>query len=359
MKKLISAVLAVVVGAGMVYGKATTGVAIFNHSVGARQLGMADVAVGIADDANAIFYNPAGLTQINKLELNAMYFDNIIDTKDESLSMAYPLRKSLFGRKASLGLGIRAYQGGTLEYIKLDPTGTQIIEQKTLSAENDYMGIVGYAEEVADGVSVGLALKGIRSTLVEDYTASAVAFDVGVLYRLPMMEGLSIGVSILNTGTEMKFIEEGDALPQRTVVGLGYEMRPIKSIGLKVGGDYINEREGDGMINVGFEVGLHDMVMLRGGYLTDSDLGSITMGIGIRLGWIQLDYGYSMMDELGNLQKASLTFRWDTVRKEEVSKKASKEKVVKKKSLSKKKKILIRKKIIRKKKSARRYNINE
>lgn len=345
LKMLSKTVMVLVVGASVVYGKATTGVAIFNYSVGARQLGMADVAVGIADDVNAIFYNPAGLAQINKLELNAMYFDSIVDTKDEAVSLAYPLRNGIFGRKASLGIGIKAYQGGDLEYIQWDDVNNVELGRKTLKAENDYMGSIGYAEEIADGMYVGLAIKAIHSTLVEDYTASAVAADIGILSKTPI-EGLSVGLSLLNNGTEMKFIDEGDALPQRTVVGVGYKMKPMQSVDLKVGADYISERDVDGVANVGLEVGLLNMVMVRFGYLTDSDLGSVTMGIGISLGWIQLDYGYAMMDELGNLQKASLTFRWDNVKAEEVSKKPAKKSVVKKK-------------VIRKKKAGRKYSMNK
>lgn len=356
LKMLSKTVMMLVVGSSVLYGKATTGIAIFRHGVGARQLGMADVAVGIADDVNAIFYNPAGLAQINKLELNAMYFDNIVDTKDEAVSLAYPLRNGIFGRKASVGLGIKAYQGGAFEYIQWDDVNNVELGRKTLKAENDYMASIAYAEEIADGIYVGLAIKGIHSTLVEDYTASAVAADIGILSKTPI-EGLSVGLSLLNNGTEMKFIEEGDALPQRTVVGVGYKMKPMQSVDLKVGVDYISERDVDGIANVGVEVGLLNMVMVRFGYLTDSDLGSVTMGIGISLGWIQLDYGYAMMDELGNLQKASLTFRWDTV-KEEVSKKPAKKSVVKKKVI-RKKKIIRKKKVIRKKKADHKYSMNK
>ena len=83
MKTCLRVVLAIMFGCSQVYG-ATTGVAVFNHSTGARQLGMADVAVGVADDANAIFYNPAGIARVKSIELNAMYFDNIEDTTDHS-----------------------------------------------------------------------------------------------------------------------------------------------------------------------------------------------------------------------------------------------------------------------------------
>jgi len=359
MKKILSAVMMVAVSAGAGYGKATTGIAVFNHSVGARQLGMADAVAGIADDVNAIYYNPAGLATVPTLELNAMYFDNIVDTKDEALSAVMPLRRGIIGSRASVGLGIKAYQGGDIEVLEgtFDGSGNfTLTSERTLNAESDYMGSVAYAEDIGQGICLGAALKGIHSTLVEDYTASAVALDLGILYRTPV-QGLSLGLSLLNNGTEMKFIDEGDALPQRTIVGAGYSLYPMRSVKVKLGADHIKEREMDGTTSIGVELGLMNMVMLRGGYYTDSDLGSATMGIGVKLGSIQLDYGYGIMDELGNLQKASLTFRFGmngNGQEAAFKKRTVKETAVKK---SPKKKRVIRRRIIRKKKAAKKHSL--
>lgn len=346
LRKIGSLVLGLVMTSGMVYGKATTGVAIFNHSVGTRQLGMADAAVGLADDVNAIFYNPAGLAQVRKLELNAMYFNNIVDTKDEAVSIVTPLRRGIFGGTASVGIGIRAYQGGDIEVIMLDSNNNEI-KHETLSAENDYMVGIGYSEKIGKNLYLGLALKGIHSTLVEDYTASAVALDAGALYHTSV-EGLSVGLSLLNNGTEMKFIDEGDALPMRTIIGAGYKIRPLSNVGVKVGLDYMKEKNADGRTSIGAELTLLDMISVRSGYYVDSDLGSITAGIGIKLGSIQIDYGYAMMDELGDLHRASLTMRWDTRKEEVTQKKTSKKQIARKKKATKTKKFIKRRRTVKK-----------
>jgi hypothetical protein len=274
---------------------------------------MADTAVGLADDANAIYYNPAGLATVRKLELNAMYFDNIVDTKDEAISVVNPLRRGITGRKAAFGAGVKAYQGGDMEVIMADNEGIET-RHATIAAESDYMAVIGYAEEIIPNICLGLALKGIRSTLVEEYNATAYAFDVGLLYRTPL-KGLHAGFSMQNNGSEMKFIEEGDSLPTRYATGIGYMMYPLSSALVKAGADYIKEREIDAATNVGLELMLFNMISLRGGYYTKSDLGSVTMGLGVKAGMIQLDYGYGMMDELGNLQRASITMRWSGAEK--------------------------------------------
>ena len=43
--------------------------------IGARPLGMGESFVAIADDANAISWNPAGLVQLRQQAINGMYTD--------------------------------------------------------------------------------------------------------------------------------------------------------------------------------------------------------------------------------------------------------------------------------------------
>jgi len=50
-----------------------------------------------------------------------MYNQSIIDTQNEVVNLVYPLNRGLFGKKASIGVGVLAYQGGEIEWIKLNP----------------------------------------------------------------------------------------------------------------------------------------------------------------------------------------------------------------------------------------------
>jgi len=47
--------------------------ALFDVGMGARALGMGGAFVAVADDANAIYYNPAGLALIDGHDVTSMY----------------------------------------------------------------------------------------------------------------------------------------------------------------------------------------------------------------------------------------------------------------------------------------------
>ena len=60
--------------------------------VGTRPIGMGESFVAVADDANAIFWNPAGLIQLRKQTINTMYTDLYnIGLRHSYLGYAVPL----------------------------------------------------------------------------------------------------------------------------------------------------------------------------------------------------------------------------------------------------------------------------
>ena len=288
--------------------KAVTGVAILNQAQGVRQLGMGEVATGISDDAGAIYYNPAGLATVRNIELNAMYHQNIIDTRNEAVNLVYPLKKGLILRnKASIGIGALAYQGGDIEWIKLNPDES-IKSSEVVKAESDYQIGLCYGEEVArlyGNTYAGIMVKWIQSTLVEEYTASAFGIDMGVLHKVG---GFGLGVAIQNIGTEMKFIEVGDSLPFTIRLGGSYERNIGKIVKVAGGVDGIKVKNEDMGCNIGGECWIGDILGIRAGYkIKDED--KVSIGASIRYKWVQLDYGYRMMDVFDNTHQASITLR--------------------------------------------------
>jgi len=304
---LIVLLLCLVFGSSLVLGKTVTGVAILNQGPGVRQLGMGEVATGLSDDAGAMHYNPAGIATVGNIEFNAMYHQNIVDTRNEAINFVYPLKRGMLRNKAGVGIGVVAYQGGEMEWIKLNPDES-IKSTEVVKAESDYQIGLCYSEEIArfsGNTYAGVMVKWIQSTLVEEYRTSAVGIDMGVLHKV---KGLGLGVALQNIGTEMKFIEVGDSLPFTIRFGGSYEMK-IGKIGKVVGGvDGIKVKNEDMGCNIGGECWIGDIIGIRGGYkIKDED--KVSIGASIRYKWVQLDYGYKMMDIFDNTHQMAITLR--------------------------------------------------
>ncbi len=88
---------------------AETGASFLKIGVGARPLGMGGGYIAIADDVNAIYWNPGGLAQLRKKEISAMHNEWIDDIKYEFVGYAVPLtridmdKKHEFTRIKNLG----------------------------------------------------------------------------------------------------------------------------------------------------------------------------------------------------------------------------------------------------------------
>jgi len=307
-ERLLMVLLCLVFGTDLALAKAVTGVAIVNQAIGVRQLGMGEVATGISDDAAAMHYNPAGIATIRNIELNAMYHQNIIDTRNEALNLVYPLKRGLLlGNKASIGIGVLAYQGGDIEWIQLNPDESEK-SRETLKAESDYLIGLCYSEEVAKYLGntyAGVMVKWIQSKLVEEYTAGAFGIDLGVLHK---SEGLGLGVALQNIGTGMKFIEVADSLPLTLRLGGSYESKIGRIVKMAVGVDGVKVLKDDMRYNLGGECWIGDILGIRGGYKINDD-NKVSIGASIRYKWVQLDYGYRMMDVFNNTHQVAITLR--------------------------------------------------
>jgi len=297
-----------VFGTGLALAKAVTGVAILNQAQGVRQSGMGEVATGLSDDASAMYYNPAGIATINEIEFNAMYHQNIVDTSNEAVNLVYPLKKrSLFGKKASIGVGVRAYQGGEMEWNELNPDES-VKSSEVVKAESDYQVGLCYGEEIASfsgNTYAGVMVKWIRSTLAEKYGASALGMDIGVLHKI---REFGLGIALQNIGTEMKFIEAVDSLPFTIRLGGSYERKIGKIVKVAGGLDVVKVKNDNMRWNLGGECWIKDILGIRAGYkIKDED--KISLGASIKYKWVQLDYGYNIMDVFNNTHQIAITLR--------------------------------------------------
>jgi hypothetical protein len=169
-----------------------------NLPVGARAAAMGASFVAVADDASALFWNPAGITQIEGTGASytfAPYF----------AGMTHHFAGASFGISEDWSLGISALSYGSDE-----------IEVTTMF-EQEGTGATYTAQDLALGITIGGQLTeqfafGATGKFVNlkiaDVNASTVAFDFGTLYR-PGILGLRIGFAVDNLAPAVTYSGTG------------------------------------------------------------------------------------------------------------------------------------------------------
>ncbi|MDD5686671.1 MAG: PorV/PorQ family protein [Elusimicrobia bacterium] len=277
----------------------TSGARILNQTISARVAGMGEAFVAVCDDANALYYNPAGLVNIENNEISSMYLRGRVDENYGLIGWV----GTPSVRIGSFGASFLYYDGGNFEWNNLDGTS------RNVKAQQDIVGTIGYGREIFNNFSLGINAKYLSSKLVETYKGTAYAGDFGVLYKTGV-DGFSTGLSIQNIGTKLKYIEEADALPMNIRLGIAYKKAILQNHNFLIAIDTIKSNESNIRENIGIEYCFKRIISLRVGYKVGYDIDKITLGAGFQMQGLKVDYGIGLVDTLNPNQRISIGYRF-------------------------------------------------
>ncbi len=258
--------------------------ALFDVGMGARALGMGGAFVAVADDANAIYYNPAGLALIEGRKATSLY--STLMGAGNYFGAGYA--------QANIGaavFGVMSTVGTTDEYG--NPTGEIDYREGTLAG--------GYARAFGP-FALGGAIK-LYSQDAGSNRGFGATGDVGALISLPYLEGVKFGAVARNLLGTVKYKSgHQDNFDPSYVVGLS--LKPLK--GLTVAADYdVTHSTG----RVGAEYQIIDAFAARAGATINADKQyGFTAGAGFAYGSLRIDYAYQFHAELPDSHWVSLGF---------------------------------------------------
>ncbi len=307
-------------------GVGTTGAASLKVAAGARPAALGGAFVGLADDANALFWNPAGLADIRDRQVGLMYTSYLVDTSYQLLSWAQPM--------PALGGGIAAAVY-TLDYGSItlrDERPDGMYGPATgITAPREWYLTGGWGtplprffglDRLRAGVSLKLTFQ--PATIGEVMGLGATA---GALLDTPV-EGLRAGLVADNLGA---LTSGGATLPINFRFGGSYARPVTPQVKATVAADARYFLDIGFRANVGLEVVAFDLIALRGGWSSGgvdaavtraavtrdsiSGEGGPTLGIGVRspAAWGQhhvrfgLDYALTTVGDLGSAHRIQLT----------------------------------------------------
>jgi len=303
------------------WGQAKTGTAgakFLQVGVSARAVGMGEAFLGIADDASAIFYNPAGLTWVPGKQAMFTHISYPADITFEFGSFVFPFPK-LGG---VVGLGLYVLDAGDIPLTDYGYPSPDFSSGETFSPR-DYAVTVSYARFLTDRLSLGITGKyiaelygdgffNVTNGVNEDFRATGWAADVGTIYNTGY-RGLRIGMIISNFGPDLKFVRESYPLPIDFKFGgsidivNNHQHRAVFAAELSHPSDNLEK------YRAGMEYWFENWVALRIGnqFSHDDYVGGIALGAGLKFKnliakEVKIDYAFQDAGVLSTYHRFSL-----------------------------------------------------
>jgi hypothetical protein len=321
---LIIVLIPVVLFAG--FPKAGTVAAPFlKIGVGARAVALGGNYVGLANDATTLYWNPAGITNLDKISFSATHTKWFADIKHNAVMFAVPIDNN-----SAFGIEVLHLTSGDIEQTTIqEQEGNGIFYDAT-----DFSMGIAFARKLTDRFSVAVKGKYIRQSIYNE-EASTFAVDFGTVYKTDF-KGLKIGMNLANfggsmqlTGNDLSIVNEDQLTGQEYETQLKTESWPLPIIfrvgvaidifgnnesilpndenrlTLAIDGNHPNDNSET--IGAGLEYVWNDLLVLRMGYKGNHDVESFSFGGGLNLIISGLnfnfDYAYGDLGDLDDVQR--------------------------------------------------------
>jgi len=278
--------------------------------VGARSIALGEAVISNVRGAEAIYYNPAGMSYYSKSEVLFSNMSYIADIDVNYLAATFN-----GGQIGTFGFSIKSLDFGQIEETTEDyPEGTGNTYSPTFIVAG-----LSYGRMLTDRINAGVTAKYISERIMQT-GASAFAIDLGVQYAFN--NKLRIGVVMKNVGTKMQYdgrnLERSERIPGSSPdadlgffrgvpltsdipsifgFGLSYSLNFNEQNSVMVNGVFANHNEASDEFYSGLEYAFQDMFFLRGGYTynsqnRDDQIFDYTFGAGLKYPLGNFDFSF-------------------------------------------------------------------
>jgi hypothetical protein len=303
---------------------ATSAAPFLGINIGGAASALGGAYVSLARDASTIYWNPGAMSRLGRSELSFASTSWFLDTK-------YNWGAVILNLDGNNAFGVNM---AILDYGEENVTTVQAPEGNGLRwSAQDLYAAISYSRNLTDRFSIGGSAKYISQKIYNE-SASGYAVDIGLLY-ITRFNGMRLGVSISNFGTEMRmqgkdllhpYDEDPNnlgnngtitsekqtqrwPLPLIYRVGASMDVVKMSQTVLMLTTDVAIPSDNSTIINVGGELSWNQIFFLRAGYKSlmrqDTEEG-LTAGVGFKyfvpsLGQVGIDYAfndYGLLEEI-------------------------------------------------------------
>ncbi len=294
--------------------------------VGARGVGMGESFVAIANDASALYWNPAGLAQSSENQVFAAHTAYVAEIQHDYLGVTYHLTDA-----DAVGLSLTSLHMADMEIT----TETQPLGTGRYFSFGDVGVGVSYARRMTDQFSFGATVRYVEETL-DILKMRSVMVDLGTYYWTGLgtarfavvISNFGADVAPVGTATQVdgKQVTAFQSFSLPTLFKLGFAMEPWMTDDQRITASVQLNHPNDNAENVrlGMEYAWQSMFFLRGGLkrtigqkllaADETSEENFALGAGFRLATgvttVQADYAYANFERLGSVHRISLTLTY-------------------------------------------------
>jgi hypothetical protein len=274
---------------------------------GARSAAVGGAGTALANDVTAGYYNPAALSEISYLQASVFHesrFSGQINY--DYLAAALPLDTNQTVGISAIRIGLDGIKDSRGALVDVNGNGRideddRIDESRIVTGGAADWAVLGsYSRRLGPQLSVGGNLKLLYRTILEN-TAWGVGIDLSALYK--PVENLALGATLADATKSLLTWDTGNQefiVPQlklgaayRYAITADHSLTPAVDAALRFEGRSESTMLDIGLASVdvagGLEYSYRERVFVRGGY---SELGQITLGAGVKLPKLNIDYAF-------------------------------------------------------------------
>ncbi len=296
--------------------RGTTAAQFLKIGLGARAIGMGEAFTAVANDAEALYWNPAGISRFNKHAIVFSHNQWLVDTQLEFAGAVYHLDAA-----NSFGVAVTyLHTEDMIETTELQPFGTG----RTFGF-SDFLLSISYARNMTNQFSFGVSTKFMQETIAE-LDMRALLFDLGIRYETGW-KSVRFAAMVSNFGGDMQptgsyemqtldnqriEVDDFQSFPPPTLFRVGVATELIENENHRVTTSVQLNHPNDNAenINLGLEYWWQNRFAIRGGYKTAQAEESYSAGFGlnfpITLADFRLDYAFTQFGRLGSVNRFAI-----------------------------------------------------
>lgn len=310
---------------GAITKTGTTAAKFLSFGVGPRAIAMGGAFTAVANDATAMYWNPAGIALLDRNQVVFSQTNWFVDINVNYIGVVIPA-----GELGNFGVNVTALSMDDMDVTTVNsPEGTG----ERFSA-GDYAFGFSYARQLYENFTIGINLKYIRED-ISNSSAQGFGIDIGTLFNTPFY-GIKFSSSISNFGTklqmsgdDLRFQNDPDKqssgnnenidayyatdqfeLPLKLQIGFARDFQILEGQKLTVSVEAAHPNDNNEYINFGTELSLLDeTVFLRGGMKSlgmKDRVEDFTLGAGFQTNQLDfldlsLDYAFQKYEFLGDV----------------------------------------------------------